>query len=80
MKKYCLNCMIDKCIIEQLIITLMTQEMRDKVVNTHSSTIRFVPECYRTHKMCDKAFNKSFIALFIFLIDKTSRNVSQNYF
>ena len=42
--------------------------MRDKVVNTHSSTIQFVPECYKTQKMCEKAFNKCFLALFIFLI------------
>ena len=38
----------------------MTQEMKEKVVNTHCSTIDFVKECYKTHKMCDEAFNKSF--------------------
>ena len=42
--------------------------MRDKVVNTHSSTIQFVPECYKTQKMCEKAFNKCFLGFFIFLI------------
>ena len=44
--------------------------MCDKVVNTHSFTIEFVPECYKTQKMCGNAFNKSFIALFIFVICK----------
>ena len=34
--------------------------MKEKVVNTHCSTIDFVNECYKTHKMCDKAFDKSF--------------------
>ena len=37
----------------------MTPEMCDKVVNTHSSTLQFVAECYKTQKMC-----KSFLALF----------------
>ena len=36
-----------------------------KVVNTHSSTIELVPECCKTQKMCDKAFNKSFLAFFL---------------
>ena len=43
--------------------------MCDKIVNTHSSTIEFVPECFKTQKMCDKAFNKCFLVFFIFLID-----------
>ena len=33
-----------------------TQEMCDKVLNTHSSTIR----------ICDKAFNKRFLAVFLY--------------
>ena len=37
--------------------------MCDKVVNTHSSTIQLVPKYYKTQKMCDNAFNKSFFAL-----------------
>ena len=37
----------------------MTQEMCDKVGNTHSSAIQFVAECYKIQKMC-----KSFLALF----------------
>ena len=47
----------------------MAQEVYDKVVNTHSSTIEFVPECYKTQKLCDKAFNKCFLAFFIFWIN-----------
>ena len=38
--------------------------MCDKIVNTHSSAMQFVPECIMTQQMCDKAFNKSFLALF----------------
>ena len=38
--------------------------MWDKVVSTHSSTIQFVPECYKTQKMCDEAFDLSFLAYF----------------
>ena len=29
----------------------MIQEMSDKVVNNHSSTIQFIPECYKSQKM-----------------------------
>ena len=38
--------------------------MWDKVVSTNSSTIELVPECYKTQKMCDKAFNVCFFAFF----------------
>ena len=31
--------------------------------------IRFVPECYKAQEMCDKAFYKCFVGVFIFLID-----------
>ena len=34
--------------------------MCDNVVNTYSSTIKFVLECVTTHKMCDKAVNRCF--------------------
>ena len=37
--------------------------MCHKAVITHSSTIQFVPECYKTQKMCFKAVN---ICFFIF--------------
>ena len=39
--------------------------MCDKVINTNSSTIQFVPVCYKTQEMCDKAFNKCFLAFFL---------------
>ena len=32
--------------------------MCDKAVNTHPSTMRFVPECYNTEEMCDKAVDR----------------------
>ena len=34
--------------------------MCDKVVNTYPSGIKFVPECFMTQKICDKAVNKYF--------------------
>ena len=43
--------------------------MCDKVVNTHSSAIQFVPEGYKIQKMCDNTFNKCFLAFFLFLIN-----------
>ena len=42
--------------------------MYDKAANTHSSTIQFVPEYYKTQEMCDEAFNKCFLA-FIYILD-----------
>ena len=42
--------------------------MCDKAINTHSSTIQFVIECYKTQEMCDKVFNKCFLA-FIYIPD-----------
>ena len=38
--------------------------MCDKVANTHSYTMKFVPECYKTQEMCDKDFNKRFLGFF----------------
>ena len=38
--------------------------MCDKIANTHSSTMQFVPECYKTQEMRDKDFNKHFIGFF----------------
>ena len=56
---------IKKRVIKLLIITLMhwnlflkTQKVRDKAVNTYSSTIRFLPECFMTQEMCNKAVNR----------------------
>ena len=34
--------------------------MRDKAVDTYPSAIKFVPECFMTEEMCDKAVNKYF--------------------
>ena len=39
----------------------MTEEMCDKVVNTHSSTTQFLPESYKTKEMFDEAFNDVFL-------------------
>ena len=40
-----------------------------KVVNIHYSTIQFFPKCCKTQEMCDKAFNKYFLA-FIYISDR----------
>ena len=42
--------------------------MCDKSVNTHPSTIKFVPECYRTHEMYYKAVNRCFSCFILFQI------------
>ena len=42
--------------------------MCDKPVNTYSSAIKFVPECFMTQEMCEKAVNVCFSYLNIFLI------------
>ena len=39
--------------------------MCDKAVNTHPSTIQFVPECYKTQEMFDKAVNSSVFVLYL---------------
>ena len=31
--------------------------MCDEAIDDYSPTIQFVPECYKTQKMCDKAIN-----------------------
>ena len=38
--------------------------MCGKVANTHFSTMKFVPECYKTQEMRDKDFNKRFLGFF----------------
>ena len=40
------------------------QQMCDKAVNTHPSTIQFVPECYKTQEISDKTVNMCF---FVFI-------------
>ena len=38
----------------------MAQKIGDKAVSTHTSTIQFVSECYKTLKIRDKAVNRYF--------------------
>ena len=40
-----------------------------KDVNADHSIIQFVPECYKTQEMCNKAVNTCFLGLFMFVID-----------
>ena len=35
--------------------------MCNKAVNTYPSAIQFVPECYKTQEICDKAVNTCFL-------------------
>ena len=42
--------------------------MCDRAVNTYPSTIKFVPECFMAHEMCDKAVHRCFLYLILFLI------------
>ena len=46
----------------------MTHKMCEKAVNTHPSTIQFVPESYKTQTICDKDVNRCYFYFFIFLI------------
>ena len=43
--------------------------MYDKAVNTHPSTMQFVPECCKTQEMCAKTVNICFLYLILFLIN-----------
>ena len=43
--------------------------MFDKAVNTYPSTVKFVPECFMTQEMCNKAVNKCFLYFILFLIN-----------
>ena len=42
----------------------MTQNMYDKAADTYPSTIEFVPECFMTQAMRDKAVNRCFCIIF----------------
>ena len=42
--------------------------MSDKAVNTYHSTKQFVPECYKTQEMCDKAVNRCFLLMFMYVL------------
>ena len=35
--------------------------MCDKAVNTYPSIIKFVPECFMTQEICEKAANRCFL-------------------
>ena len=43
--------------------------MCHKAVNTYPSTIKFVLKCFMTQEMCDKAVNRCFLYLILFLIN-----------
>ena len=44
--------------------------MYDKAVDTYPPKTKFVPECFMTQEMCDKAVNRCFLYLILFLIEK----------
>ena len=46
----------------------MTEKNCDKAVNCHTSTVKYVPGCYETQEMRDKAVNRCFFYLILFLI------------
>ena len=41
--------------------------MCDKAVNTYLSTIKLVPECFVTPKICDKVCEQTMMKLILFL-------------
>ena len=45
--------------------------MCNKAVSTYPSTIKFVPECFMAKEMCDKAVNRCFFYLILFLMGLT---------
>ena len=34
--------------------------MCDKAVHTHPPTVKYIPECHKTHEMCFRAVNRCF--------------------
>ena len=38
--------------------------MCNKAVDNYPHALEFVPECYKTQKMCDKAVNRRFLCWF----------------
>ena len=43
--------------------------MCDKAVDTHPTILKFVPDCYKTQEICDKAVNRwFFLYVILFLI------------
>ena len=49
--------------------TLKTHKMCDKAVDNHPSPTKYVPDRYRTEKMCYKAVNIYFVYLILVLIN-----------
>ena len=43
--------------------------MCNQAVDNYAHALEFVPECYKTQKMCDKAVNRCFWYLILFPID-----------
>ena len=59
----------------------MTQKMCDKAVNTYPSTVKFVPESYKTQERCNKAVNSCFFVFDLILGRyKNSKNELQSWF
>ena len=44
------------------------RKMRDKAVDNYPHTLEFLPECYETQEICNKASNKWFLYLIVILI------------
>ena len=40
--------------------TIRLKKVCDKAVDTHPATIKYVPECYKTQEMCNKAVHRFF--------------------
>ena len=54
--------------------------MCEKAVDTYPSTINFVPECYNTQQICDKAVHRCFLYLILFLINvKPKKCVTESF-
>ena len=43
--------------------------MCNKAVDTHPSTIKYVPKCYKTQEICNKAVHRCFLYFTLFLIN-----------
>ena len=42
--------------------------MCGKAVEAYTNTLKFVPDCYKTQEMCDKAISRCFLG-FVFIPD-----------
>ena len=43
--------------------------MCDKAISTHPTTMKFVPECYKTQGICYRTIHRYFLYLILFLIN-----------